>query len=434
MSLKNLLNKLNDGKRIGITSICSANKYVIEAAMLHAKKYNYDLLIESTSNQVDQFGGYTGMTPKDFHNYVYSIAEETNFPKEKLILGGDHLGPNVWQNQKAEIAMQNTFEQIAAYVSAGYTKIHLDSSFALADDETEKGILPPEVITERAAQMCEVAEKTKNKIGTEIKPYYVIGTDVPIPGGATENENSIKITTPDELEETIELTKKAFYKRGLQDAWERVIAVVVQPGVEFTNSKVFPYVKINNFDLVKKIEEFNGLYFEAHSTDYQKFSDLKNMVNDHFAILKVGPWLTFALREALFSLSYMEKELLKYDSKIQSANLIDNINTLMKKEKKYWEKYYTGSDEEIHLALNFSYSDRLRYYWTNSTINESVKQLLKNLNQIKIPETLISQFLPNQYSELRKGQIKNKPEEFIKSKIFEVLSVYHYAVGGNFEK
>ncbi len=432
MIFKRLLNKLNVGNKIGITSICSANKYVIEAAMLHAKKYNYDLLIESTSNQVDQFGGYTGMTPKDFHNYVYSIAEETNFPKEKLILGGDHLGPNVWQNQKAEIAMQNTFDQIAAYVSAGYTKIHLDSSFALADDETKNGILPPEIITERAAQMCEVAEKTNNKIGSEIKPYYVIGTDVPIPGGATENENNIKVTTPDELEETIELTRKAFYKRGLQDAWERVIAVVVQPGVEFTHSKVFPYEHKKNDELIRKIEEYKGLYFEAHSTDYQGKDDLKNMVNDHFAILKVGPWLTFALRESLYSLSYIEEELLKYKSGMQSSNLIEVINNEMKANPKYWKNHYNGNENEIYIAKNFSYSDRVRYYWTNAVISNAVKKLINNLENIRIPESVVSQFLPIQYKELREEKIINSPKSFIISKISEVLSIYNYAVGGDF--
>ncbi len=306
MILQEFINRLNSGKKIGLTSVCSANSFVIEAAMLHAKVNNYKLLIESTSNQVDQFGGYTVMTPEKFYNYVSTIAGEVQLPMENLILGGDHLGPNVWKTKTADIAMKNTADQVEAYVSAGYKKIHLDSSFPLADDKTSNRRLAPEIITDRAAQMCEIAERTFEKLNSSQKLVYVIGTDVPIPGGATENEESIKLTTAEELEETIELSKKAFYKRGLQEAWKRVIAVIVQPGVEFSDSKVFPYVSESNAELIKTIENYEGLYFEAHSTDYQRKDDLKNMVNDNFAILKVGPWLTFAFREAIYSLSYIE--------------------------------------------------------------------------------------------------------------------------------
>ncbi len=434
MIFQHLINRLNNGEKTGITSVCSANNYVIEAAMLHAKENNYKLLIESTSNQVDQFGGYTGMTPEMFFNYVTSVAKKVNFPMENLVLGGDHLGPNVWKEQSVNIAMKNTGEQVAAYVAAGYTKIHLDSSFALTGDETVNGVLPVEIITERAAQMCEVAERTSEEIKSASKPVYVIGTDVPIPGGATVTEESIKLTSAEELEETIELTKKAFYKRGLHKAWERVIAVVVQPGVEFSDSKVFPYVSENNLELINKIENYNGLYFEAHSTDYQKLSDLKQMVNDHFAILKVGPWLTFALREALFSLSYIESEMLKFQKGMQSSELIDVINKEMKANPQYWLKHYSGNENEIHLALNFSYSDRIRYYWTNSTINKTVEQLLGNLEQLKIPESLLSQFFPSQYWQVREGKIENNPKSLILNKISEVLNIYHSATGGVSEK
>ena len=39
----------------GICSICSANEFVLKAAFNKAIKDNSTLLIESTSNQVDQF-------------------------------------------------------------------------------------------------------------------------------------------------------------------------------------------------------------------------------------------------------------------------------------------------------------------------------------------------------------------------------------------
>jgi len=429
MIFKELIKKLDAGNKVGITSVCSANQFVIEASMLHAKENDYKLLIESTSNQVDQFGGYTGMTPKDFTMYVSSIASRINFPIDSLILGGDHLGPNVWQNQNSEIAMSNAEDQIEAYISAGYSKIHLDTSYALADDEIQNEVLATKIITERAAHLCEVAERTFDKIGVGSKPIYVIGTDVPIPGGAIDNDEEIKLTTAIELEETIELSKAAFYKRGLEDAWERVIAVVVQPGVEFSDSKILPYYREKNKELIYKIQSYNNLHLEAHSTDYQSSGALSQMVEDDFAILKVGPWLTFALREALFSLAYIEDEVLKYKSKMNPSKLTKVLEIEMNTNPKYWKNHYHGNENEISIARSYSYSDRIRYYWSNTNVDNSVSKLISNLDEITIPESLLNQFLPIQYKELREGKIKNNPKSFIISKISEVLSIYHFATG-----
>ena len=50
----------------GMYSVCSANAAVLEACFRQAREDESILLIESTSNQVDQEGGYTGMKPGDF--------------------------------------------------------------------------------------------------------------------------------------------------------------------------------------------------------------------------------------------------------------------------------------------------------------------------------------------------------------------------------
>lgn len=415
-----------------ITSVCSANKYVIKAAMLLQKDSNNKVLIESTSNQVDQFGGYTGMTPKMFVEYVKSIAYEVNFPIKSIIFGGDHLGPNVWQNENAESAMLKAEEQIRAYVNAGYRKIHLDTSFSLGDDDKSKQ-LSPEVITQRAARLCKIAEGTFNTINDndDDKLFYVIGTEVPIPGGAQELEESIVVTTPEDLLKTIELSKKSFYELGLEAAWDRVIAVVVQPGVEFSDSHVFNYKREDVTSIRSKIEEYPNLVFEAHSTDYQSKTALTQMVQDYFGILKVGPWLTFAMREAIFALAEIEHELI---DKHKSSNLKDEIDKIMIENPKYWEKHYCGTEVENKIARTFSYSDRIRYYWSNKKVVSLLDRLLKNLNEIEIPNTLISQYLPVQYYLIMENKIKKDPESLIISKITEVLNIYNSACGGNIEK
>jgi tagatose-1,6-bisphosphate aldolase non-catalytic subunit AgaZ/GatZ len=83
------------GEAKGITAVCSAHPYVITQTLRVSKTLWVSPLIEATCNQVNQFGGYTGLTPKDFIAYVRDIAKENDFPIENIMLGGDHLGPNV---------------------------------------------------------------------------------------------------------------------------------------------------------------------------------------------------------------------------------------------------------------------------------------------------------------------------------------------------
>lgn len=426
-----LVGKHKSGKPIGLTSVCSANLYVIKAAILNAKKYNQILLIESTSNQVDQFGGYTGITPNQFRKLVFNLANDLTFPIENLILGGDHLGPNRWQNENSNSAMHKAKDQMAAYISAGYTKIHLDASMKCADDGSEKVPLDPSVVAERSAILCKIAEETFSNSANNIEvPVYIIGTDVPPPGGTKEDNNQISITSAKEVEQTIELTKKAFEKYSLQDAWNRVVAVVVQPGVEFGEEVVFDYDRKKSRELVKVIENYPNIVYEAHSTDYQKKELLKQMVEDHFGFLKVGPWLTFAFREAVFALALIEKELLSSKRGIILSNLLDVVDERMTNFPKYWEKYYNFSEQENKLKRKYSYSDRIRYYWADKIVNESLLRLIHNLTENKIPHILLSQYLPAEYFAVREGVVSENPEEIILHKISNVLELYNFATYG----
>ena len=51
--------KRNMGIHCGIPSYCTASGIVIEACLQQGKRFGDDILIEGTSNQVNQFGGYT---------------------------------------------------------------------------------------------------------------------------------------------------------------------------------------------------------------------------------------------------------------------------------------------------------------------------------------------------------------------------------------
>jgi len=417
----------------GIYSVCTANEFVIEAVLENAKTEKNFVLIESTCNQVNQFGGYTGMRPCDFKNFIHNIARKAGFPAERLILGGDHLGPNPWKDEDAKRAMQKAGRLIKEYIMAGYTKIHIDTSMYLADDPG-KGIerLDDNLIARRGAELALQAEKSyqefKKKNPQAEPPLYVIGSEVPVPGGAEEKEEELAVTGPADFNQTIDLFKKYFYDNELQEAWKRVIAIVVQPGVEFGTDYVLDYNREKARDLSSCLEDYQNLVFEAHSTDYQQSELLRKMVEDGFCILKVGPALTYALREALFALECMERELLA-GNREKLSDLQKTLDRVMVENPADWEKYYDGSKNEIRLARKYSLSDRIRYYWAEPEVIEAANRLIKNLESRQIPLTLISQFMPEQYKKIRKGLLSNEVLNLIKDKIAAVISDYSQAVG-----
>ena len=49
-----------------LPSFCTSNFLVLKILIKFCKKNKLPLLIETTSNQVNQFGGYTNLTPKKF--------------------------------------------------------------------------------------------------------------------------------------------------------------------------------------------------------------------------------------------------------------------------------------------------------------------------------------------------------------------------------
>ncbi len=431
MYLDEIVKAQKRGEAKGITTICSAHPWILKAAMQQTLKVSplrglrkifRVLLVESTCNQVNQYGGYTGMTPADFVRYVRGIAEENQFPFENIILGGDHLGPNVWQNESSESAMQKSAVMVKDYVQAGFVKIHLDCSMRLGDDP--EGVLDVEVSAKRAAQLAKVAELS---VGAGLVraqlPRYIIGTEVPLPGGAHEHKDGASVTSVEDVEQTIQVTREAFYREGLQSAWERVIGVVVQPGVEFGDDFVLEYQPEKTKELSLFVES-QPMIYEAHSTDYQTRDALKNLVRDHFAILKVGPGLTFAFREAIYALAMMEDEL--FPTTVRS-NLIRVLDNLMLQKPEYWQKYYHGSEEEQAFKRKYSFSDRIRYYWPDPKVMTALKKLLKNLNEKPIPLSLLSKFAPSQYARICRKEIARTTDAIIFDYIHAVLLDYEAA-------
>ena len=425
-TLSHLVAGQKAGQPSGLYSVCSSNPYVLACALGRAKQSGEALLVESTSNQVNQFGGYMGMTPGQFEKYLSEQIDSYGLAPGQVILGGDHLGPNAWRKETADSAMSKAIQLVADCVRAGYRKIHLDASMRLGGDAP--GDLPVEVSARRAALLCQAAEKAWHELPQGAPaPQYVIGTEVPPPGGAVGKNEGLQVTPVDNARYTIEATWQAFRELGLADAWSRVIALVVQPGVEFGDHSVHAYQPDKAANLSRFIETVPGMVYEAHSTDYQTRQALQRMVEDHFAILKVGPALTYAFREAIFALEFIEQELLWQAAEAQKSHLQDVLEEEMLAFPLYWEPYYQGSAGERHYSRRFSLSDRVRYYWNRPRVQSSLDKLLSNLNARQIPLSLISQFLPRQAGCIRQGRLSSTASALINDKIGEVLDDYCHA-------
>jgi D-tagatose-1,6-bisphosphate aldolase subunit GatZ/KbaZ len=416
------------GKAVGIYSACTANGIVLEAAMERALKTNSVLLIESTSNQVDQYGGYTNMTPRDFINYVTQLANKTGLSMNNIILGGDHLGPLTFTRYNENKAMEEAKELVRQYVLAGYTKIHIDTSMKLNDDSlTER--LSDETIARRGAILCAECEKSYLELLREnpeaIHPIYIVGSEVPIPGGSQSAvETDVQVTKVSDFKKTVKAFETAFNDIGLQEAYKYVIAVVVQPGVEEKDAGCTEYNREKAKDLMQSISAYPNLIFEGHSTDYQTKVKLKELVEDGVGILKVGPGLTYAMREGLFALSFIEDELYS-QTNVKTSNFRTILEEAMLDNPKYWQNHYHGNESELLLKRKYSFSDRSRYYMPTDVVLEAQATMFKNLKD-GIPLNLLSQFMPIEYTLVREGKLKNEPLELVKSRIKYTIDEYLY--------
>jgi D-tagatose-bisphosphate aldolase class II non-catalytic subunit len=405
----------------GITSVCSAHPLVIEAALLQAGDDRSTALIEATCNQVNHRGGYTGLTPAAFRDEVNRIADGAGYPRDRIVLGGDHLGPSPWRQLPAEGAMGEAAKMVAAYVAAGYEKIHVDTSMGCKNEPDHVG---DAMAAERAARLVVVAEREAAARG--YTPAYVIGTEVPTPGGARHTIEHLEPTRAEAVIATVEAHRRAFATAGVPEALTRVIAVVAQPGVEFDNENVIVYRPERAHELSGALTEVPGLVFEAHSTDYQTVASLTSLVSDGFAILKVGPELTFAMRQALYGLDHIAAET---GHGWAGHTLAAAMEAEMLANPGYWAAYYPGAPDYQRALRHFSYSDRIRYYWSSPTAEDGVQRLFSHLSETGIPAALVSQFLPTLYPRVFDGTVPLAPRALVVEAVRDVLRRYAAACG-----
>lgn len=420
--LRALIARNRAGSGEAMPSVCSAHPDVIAAAVLLAKEKDVPLLIEATSNQVNQFGGYTGMQPADFIRFVRDIAARVGAPDQPLLFGGDHLGPQVWRSQPAEVAMGHARDLVAAYVCAGFTKIHLDCSEGCAGEPAQ---VSDEVSAGRAAELAAVCEAASSDPSTL---SYMYGTEVPPPGGARAEEGGqgIAPTTPESARATIEAHRRHFEARGLEAAWQRAVGLVVQPGLEFAPDHIHAFDPKTPDHLSPVLEDSAGLSFEAHSTDYQAAAVYPELGRRHFAVLKVGPALTHAYRQAVYALDALSDWI---GAAADRQRLPAVMEEPMLAAPGNWSKHYSGSPQALHRLRHFSYADRIRYYWTQPQAIAAVARLMADLGEARPPAMLLEQFFAPAVLARARALAPSVPDwrkTLVYAQIQEALAPYYF--------
>jgi D-tagatose-1,6-bisphosphate aldolase subunit GatZ/KbaZ len=410
--LRDIIARNRAGEAVAIPSVCSAHPEVLRASLAMAERLDRAIVIEATSNQVNQDGGYTGMTPAAFIAFVRRLAMETNTDPARIVFGGDHLGPQAWRRLPADQAMAKAHVMVRDYVQAGFTKIHLDCSEGCAGEAAQ---LDDAVTVPRAADLA----RTCRDAGAEAL-LYVVGTEVPPPGGArSEDHADIPATRPQAARETLDAHIVAFHDVG------EIGGLVVQPGVEFSPMSVHHLPLDRDPGLREAIAHHPGVCLEAHSTDYQHPQGFVRLAELGFAFQKVGPALTFAYRQAVYALDHL-RTLAGW--RADDADLRSTMETVMLAEPGYWQGHYQGAD--LALQRHFGLADRIRYYWPHPDALAAVATLMEDLGGRHLPEPLLWQVFGTDVLDRAEAISGPYPTRLIHATIEAALAPYFFAHAG----
>ena len=385
------------GEPCALACVCSAHEDVLIASLGLARETGHPIVIEATSNQVNQFGGYTGMTPRDFVERVREIAFRIGTDPDLLRFGGDHLGPQAWKGEAPAQAMDKARVMVRAYVEAGFAKIHLDCSEGCAGEAAQVDDATGAARAVALARTCEEHAPDPSRLA------YVIGTEVPPPGGVrvSDAHDGIVPTSPGRARTTLGVYERAFEAAGLGQAWQRVVGLVVQPGLEFGPSGIDRFDIDSPDPLSEALRQAPHVCFEAHSTDYQHAPVYRELARRHFAFLKVGPALTFAYRQALYSLDHLRRWY-RADGE-DRPDLPALMEQLMREQPGHWRNHYDGEGGALVRQLHFGHADRIRYYWPERRARAAVADLMRDLSSLRVADPVVEQYFPPEVIERGKA-------------------------------
>ena len=416
--LRQIIARNRDGETIAIPSVCTAHPQALEASLALAEALDQPVVIEATSNQVNQDGGYTGLRPEGFIRFVNDIATKAGVAHNRILFGGDHLGPQAWRKLPAAQAMEKAHRMVADYAAAGFTKIHLDCSEGCAGEPAQ---LADEVTAARSAALAATALAAAPNPANLL---FVIGTEVPPPGGArADDHGDIPPTTPQSAAATLAAHAAAF--RAAKLSLDQIGGLVVQPGVEFSPMEVHRLPLARDPGLSGALHDWPGLCLEAHSTDYQYPQVFRRLAELGFAFQKVGPALTFAWREALYALDTLRFQC----GWVTGPALADEMEAVMLADPGYWQGHYRGGSAEPRVERHFGLADRIRYYWPQAKALAAVARLFADLDKRNLPEpALLAHFSAAEVASARQAP-HSLPLALAMAHVQSALAPYFFNTG-----
>lgn len=395
------------GRRAAIPSVCSAHADVLAASLGLARQLGRPLVIEATSNQVNQEGGYTGLAPTDFAGLVHRLADEAGLDRAAVVLGGDHLGPQAWRHLPPDEAMARAGVMVRAYAEAGYTKLHLDCAEGCAGEPaqlTDAETVPRAAILARAAA---------EMVGADALTF-VVGTEVPPPGGARPGDHGIVPTTPAAARATLDAHVAAF--AGL-----RIGGLVVQPGLEFGAMDVHALPMDRDPGLRTAVSHHEGVVLEAHSTDYQAPEVFPRLADLGFAFQKIGPALTFAWREAAYALDH-----LAWVAGWGQGRLAATMEGLMLADPSQWRRHLSEEAGDLRVQRHFAYADRIRYYWPRPEAQAALGDMRAALQGRTLADPLLRQGFSDAVLDRAEGLGGDRVTALLQASVQEALAPYFF--------
>ncbi|PSL19766.1 class II D-tagatose-bisphosphate aldolase non-catalytic subunit [Shimia abyssi] len=401
--LKQVIARNRAGEAVAIPSVCSAHPDVLRASIRMADVLGRPLVVEATSNQVNQHGGYMGMRPEAFIAYVHAIADEVGADRAAVQFGGDHLGTQVWRAGDAAAAMQEARVLVRDYVAAGFDKIHLDCSEGCRGEAAQ---LDDTTTATRSADLARACLEVRDDL------LFVVGTEVPPPGGARMDEDGhIPPTDAGAARATL-----AAHDAVFGDMASMIGGLVVQPGVEFSPTQVHALPMERDPGLADAIADRPGVCLEAHSTDYQDGAVFPRLAELGFAFQKVGPALTFAYREAMYALDGLRQD---------KGALERCMEDIMLRDPKYWQGHYHGAEESLYQQRHFGLADRIRYYWPQDAARAGVQALFDDLPEVISDDALSKAFAPEVLDRAEAGH-GPLAQRLIEAQIQQALNPYFF--------
>ena len=207
------------------------------------------------------------MTPADFRRFVEDIASARRLrPRRRscsAAIISDQIRGSIFRPMRR---WQRAEAMVAAYVEAGFTKIHLDTSMGCAR-RARGARRRRRRRARRAPRGGRRSGRATRAVGAARLRHRHRGPDARRRDACLGRRSRSR--RPRRRWQRSLRTARPLPRAGIGDAFERVIALVVQPGVEFDHERVVAYEPARAKALDGVLERERSIVFEAHSTDYQ---------------------------------------------------------------------------------------------------------------------------------------------------------------------